>query len=117
PLEQIPVDLRPGAPLAPSHGRVAVVAVAEHFKADELVDIPRSQRCLVELYAELLHADVRVIVHGDAPNGRPAASDWLSGTGRYAPKSRDCIPAARRRERTPAGPVHRAASSRGVLMC
>ena len=40
-----------------AHGRLPALAVVEHFEADQLVDVARGQRGLIELHAELLHAN------------------------------------------------------------
>src|SRR5439155_5023936 len=60
PLEEIPVHLRrrhPGLLLAATNRRLRRVAVTQHFESNELVDVTRRQRSLIELHAELLHAD------------------------------------------------------------
>ena len=36
---------------------LALLAVAEHLEANQLIDIMRGQRCLIELHAELFHAN------------------------------------------------------------
>src|SRR5262245_44778160 len=78
-LEQIPVDFRwqrtwtgPAAAYA-----VGTVCVIQHLEPDKLVDITGSQGRLVELDAELLHADRSHVDHGItfAPAGhRPATA-------------------------------------------
>src|SRR5690606_6569115 len=92
PLQQVPVDLRAGAALAAANRRVPLVPVAEHFETDELVDVPRSQRCLIELHAELLHADGRDVDHDDAPHGWPGRIRMARAGAGPPFKSRDCIP-------------------------
>jgi hypothetical protein len=64
-LEDVPVHLRRHAAALPSaHGRVVLLAVAQHLEADELVDVLGRERRLVEPHAELLHLNGGDIDHG-----------------------------------------------------
>jgi hypothetical protein len=63
-LQQVPVDLRHGASaLAASDRRLVLFAVAQHLETDQLVDVARRERRLVELNAELLHSNGRNTNH------------------------------------------------------
>ena len=66
-LEQIPSDLGL-ARVAPHARRAALLAVAQHLEAHELVDVLGRERSLIELHAKLLHPE-----RGDA-NHRQAGA-------------------------------------------
>jgi hypothetical protein len=58
-LEQVPVHLRRrrhALPASPAD-RLRPFSVTQHFETDELVDVACAEGSLVELHAELLHAD------------------------------------------------------------
>src|SRR5262245_6602415 len=73
-LEEVPVDLGRGAPAPAAHWLVSLIAVAQDLETHELVDVVGSQGGLIELHAELVHAD-----GGDVEHGGPSAR--RSGTG------------------------------------
>jgi len=49
------------------------IAVIENLKPDELVDVTGRERRLVELHAELLHADRGNVNHRMSPERLPTA--------------------------------------------
>ena len=74
PLEEIPVNLRRRLSASTANGRLAGLAVVEHFEPYQLVDVLGGQRSLIELHTKLLHSDGSHVYHvrsSPAPfNGR-----------------------------------------------
>src|SRR5688500_7878572 len=67
PFQEVPVDLRGGPPtLAAPYRWLGLLAVAQHFEPDELVDVTGSEGGLVELDSELLHLDGGDVNHRSA---------------------------------------------------
>ena len=72
-FEQVPVHLGRGLFAAAADG-LAGLAVTKDLETNELVDVAGSQRGLVELHAELLHADSSHVYHACFVPRRPAAA-------------------------------------------
>ena len=71
PFEEVPVHLRgrgQSGPLAAAHARLPPFAVAQNLEPDELIYVTGSQGSLVELHAELLHANRGNIDHRLSPS-------------------------------------------------
>ena len=63
PLQQVPVHFGRDLLLAAPNRRLTGLPVVQHLEAHELVDVFRSQRCLIELHPKLLHPDGRDVYH------------------------------------------------------